>query len=169
MTFLLRKLEKKIWLDPQVNEEHGGLQADALNNFITKSNSLSVFVINKEDLVSDVLNVLVAITATRDVIKEVDYALFEPSILNDLSIKTSHDLGTTPDNEINKKHLNLINLNANQIVELAMSIIKNGSIKREASKRIGMTLSKAIDNGSISMDSLNPKISPHLGKYRSSK
>jgi len=38
-------LEKKAWLDKQIADELGDLQADSLKNFRTSANTLSVFFI----------------------------------------------------------------------------------------------------------------------------
>lgn len=48
MSILFRKLERKVYMEPQKADELGGLQADALRNFITKENVLSVYEVENE-------------------------------------------------------------------------------------------------------------------------
>lgn len=73
-------------MDIVVAKEIGGLQADALKNFKTTENKLSVYQIENIDDRTLVIRVLAAIAAGRDKPGEIDYAIFDSMILKKIGI-----------------------------------------------------------------------------------
>jgi len=161
MNILLRKLDKKIWLDPQIAARLGSLQADALKNFKTTENKLSVFIVADGD--KDLDRILTALASTRDSVDILDYALFEASILEKAGIKYDSNVqGATADNDVNRLHIDLINLTAKQIFDLADFIQNNGELKRITGSQVKKMLLVAIRNKTLDNAKINKKLSKEL-------
>ncbi|GAB4506941.1 MAG: hypothetical protein Tsb0026_00150 [Sulfuricaulis sp.] len=160
MALFLRKLERKLWLDPQYSKNLGGLAADAIKNFKTFGNSLSVFSV--EDDPNLITRVLAAIIGGCDRICEAEYALFDSSILDDLGIKYEQEDGKTADAEVNKQHVNLGDLTADQINNLAEKIQAIGHLNRILHNKIEESLREGIQRGTIQYDRLNKKLATSL-------
>ncbi len=163
MPYLIRKLEKKIWLDIVVAKEIGGLQADALKNFKTTENKLSVYQIENIDDRTLVIRVLAAIAAGRDKPGEIDYAIFDSMILKKVGINVEQIEGDTADQEINKLHLDLTQLKAEQILFLAEYVQKEGILERISKREITQSLTTGLEKGKLLKSKVNLKL---LNKLR---
>lgn len=163
MPYLIRKLEKKIWLDIVVAKEIGGLQADALKNFKTTENKLSVYQIENIDDRTLVIRVLAAIAAGRDKPGEIDYAIFDSMILKKIGINVEQIEGDTADQEINKLHLDLTQLKAEQILFLAEYVQKEGILERISKREITQSLTTGLEKGKLLKSKVNLKL---LNKLR---
>jgi len=161
--YLIRKLEKKIWLDIVVAKEIGGLQADALKNFKTTENKLSVYQIENIDDRTLVIRVLAAIAAGRDKPGEIDYAIFDSMILKKIGINVEQIEGDTADQEINKLHLDLTQLKAEQILFLAEYVQKEGILERISKREITQSLTTGLEKGKLLKSKVNLKL---LNKLR---
>jgi len=160
---LLRKLEKKIWMDPQIAINLGGLQADALKNFSTTSNALSVYYAGNDTIPTE--RILAAIAGGRENIQEVDYAVFDSKLLEKHEIKTNQINGKTADDKVNELHLDLVELTANQIYLLASSIQISGELKRISKINIGRKISIGLKEGCLDQKKVNQSLIPKLNKY----
>jgi len=154
MTTLLRKLDKKIWLDPQIAKRLGSLQADALKNFKTRDNKLSVFL--SDDIEPE--RILTAIASSRDQVAEIDYAVFDDKVLQQAEIKSEKTEGETPDDVVNMHHIDLIDLTAQQIQLLASFIQDHGALRRHQKKAIKKFLTQAIFTGWLEYSKINTKL-----------
>lgn len=145
MSILFRKLERKVYMNPQKAHELGGLQADALKNFKTKENAFSVYEVENE--LTDIERILAAIAGTRDNVQEVEYASFDSNLLEEHEIKTKKIKGDTADDEVNNLHIDLIDLTAKQLYLLASSIQKDGKLIRILKKEIGRKITEGLKEG----------------------
>ena len=158
MAYLVRQLERKIWLSAELSAEIGGLQADALKNFKTTSNSLSVFILedkNNEELLHRILS---AIASGRNSISEVDYAIFDCAIISIVGIKHFATPGQTADQQVNSLHIDLNNLTASQVIKMAEFISKEGTLSRVSKKAIQKSISKGLSSGMLEKNRLNPTL-----------
>ncbi len=150
-------------MDPEISARLGGLQADALKNFSTKNNSLSIFYADKNKI--PIERILAAIAGGRDNVQEVDYALFDSNLLNEHGIKTEQKKGTTADDEVNDLHIDLVDLTANQVNSIASSIQKSGDLKRIPKRKIGKKLALGLKAGYLDRKRINSILSPKLYEY----
>jgi len=164
MSTLLRKLDKKIWLDRQVAERLGSLQADALKNFKTTENKLSVFL--SDDVEPD--RILTAIASSRDKVAEIDYAVFDDKVLKQAAIKSEKTKGETPDDVVNMHHIDLIDLTAQQIHDLASFIQNYGVLQRHSKKSVVKLLNQAIVDGRLENSKINTKLLAELQQVKNS-
>ncbi len=163
MPKLIRQLNSKIWLDRQIAEEFGGLQADALKNFKTSENTLSVFKVDEDNRQESVIRILVALACGRQSLDKVDYALFDSDIIKKLDIQFDEIEGTTPDQAVNKLHIDLKKLSGNLICELAKSIQNSGEIDRLYPKVIEKAINKGIEKKQLQVEKINSQL---LGKIK---
>ncbi|MFH1563085.1 MAG: hypothetical protein ABIF11_06695 [Nitrospirota bacterium] len=163
MSILFRKLERKVYMDPQKANELGGPQADALKNFKTKENALSVYEVENE--LTDIERILAAIAGTRDNVQEVEYASFDSNLLAEHEIKTNKIKGDTADDEVNNLHIDLIDLTAKQLYLLASSIQKDGKLIRILKKEIGIKITEGLKEGYLDKNKINEKLLHKLAKY----
>ena len=87
--------------------EEDEIQGDALTDVSTTKGKLFVYRINNKN---DWRRVITALTATRDNIVHLDYALFEDVRLDLMGISIKSTYGTTPDETANMLHYELGNL-----------------------------------------------------------
>jgi hypothetical protein len=160
---LIRKLDQKIWLDRQVAKDFGGLQADALKNFRTSGNKISVYKVDEDNIQDSAIRILVAISCGRDSLDKVDYALFDLDIIKKLDIQFDEIEGTTPDQTVNKLHIDLKKLSGNLICELAKSIQDSGEIDRLYPKVIEKAINKGIEKKQLQVEKINSQL---LGKIK---
>lgn len=160
MAHVLRKLDRKLWLDPQYSRRLGSLAADAVKNFRTSENSLSVFLV--EDNSAHITRVLAAVVSVSSRISEADYALFDISILSALGVTYEKEEGETADAKVNMQHLNLVNLTAQQILMLAERIQTSGRIDRVTAPMIEKCLRDGIKNGAIQVSRLKKGVASAL-------
>ncbi len=153
-------------MDLQKADELGGLQADALKNFRTKENALSVYEVQNE--LTDIQRILAAIAGTRDNVQEVEYATFDSNLLEELEIKTNKIKGDTADDTVNNLHIDLIDLTAKQVCLLASSIQKAGELTRMLKKKIGKKIIEGLKEGYLNKNKINEKLLPKLAKYAQS-
>jgi len=163
LAILLRKLERKLWMDREITASLGGLQADALKNFSTQNNALSVFCVNKNKM--PIERILAAIAGGRDNVQEIDYALFDSKILEEHGIKISPKKGITADDEVNGLHIDLIDLTANQVEAIASSIQKRGELKRIPKRKIGENLAVGLKEGYLNRNRINSNLFGKMSKY----
>ena len=163
MSILFRKLQKKLFMDPQKAKELGGLQADALKNFTTMENALSLWEIQNE--LNDIERILAAIAGTRDNVQEVEYATFDSKILEELEIKTNKIRGDTADDKVNNLHIDIIDLTAKQVYLLASSIQKDGELRRILKNKIGRKITENLKVGYLDKRKIDEKLLPKLAKY----
>ena len=166
MPFLFRTIRKSKWYNHEGTLwlPEGELQADALDDLKTTNNTLSVYWV--DDSQENLERVVIAFAANRDSFAQVDYALFDKQILSDLNIEFDKSPGDTPDEEVNKWHLDLVELTASKRFELAMKIMVQAQKRRIPKKTIEKRIIKAVKSKQLSLDkmhqNLQTKIRPQI-------
>lgn len=155
MPFILRKITRSRWYG---RDEHawlaeGEAQADAFKDLQTDKNELSVFQVR--DIESDLNKVITALAANRDTIANLDYALFEQSLLSETGISFENKPGVTPCEEVNALHLNLLELTGTKLNRLAGIIMANSIRKRIPENQVHTLLREGLASGLISQSQVN--------------
>lgn len=164
MTSLIRKLVKFVWIDPAGAEKLGGLQADALKNFKTSCNTLSVFRVPENDNLS-IEHIVAAVAARLDRLENIEYAVFDAAILDEHAIKSSEVKGKTLDARVNDLHVDLADLTAVQICAIAKSIQQHGDLRRLYKDDVCKFLADSIRNGAIDLGDLKERVRNEVIPY----
>jgi len=144
----------KVWL--QKDE----IPADPLSDLRTNRNKLSVYLLDDDK--SQVERCAAAYAANRNKIEELDYLLFDESLIDEMQIKRHQFDGNLVDIEINKLHWNLCELSSQKLVELAMRLIDDCQTDSYDRFQITQLINNSIHNGWIKKDSLNKGIKKRL-------
>lgn len=149
MSFLLRKIRKNKWYKTETISWllPGEFQSDPLCDLNTTENKLSVYRV--EDDCSNLERVVSALAANCEKIANFDCILFDEKILNNVGIKSEQTKGDTPDEVVNNCHLDLIELSALKLVELAKQALNQGEVKRFLPQDITELLVDSIQKGYI--------------------
>ena len=169
MTRLVRKLDKKIWIDKEVASREGWLDtgsvcADALKNFKTSENRLSVFSLAQEDLLPRIVCAIVASPNTKNV-PDTDYVIFDRSIIAELGISTEDTSGETLDDEVNSLHIDLTRLSGLKLVQFAEKLQEHGKIGRITKKELAKVLNTQIQAGTFVESELSEDLLASIKKH----
>lgn len=140
---LVRKLNKKIWIDREILADLGGMQGDALKNFNTSENALSLYYV--DDAVT-AKRVAAAIACGRERLDNADFAVFDESVIDELHLEVDRTPGETADTVVNGNHINVINLTATKVARLAGFVHEKGNLGRVTKKQLTSML-KALIRG----------------------
>lgn len=91
MPFVFRKLDRKARFYRVKWTGTDDVQADALREFRTKGNALSIWLI--DDSLSNLERVIAAVAAGRDRLCNLDYALIDRTLLDELDIQVRSQEG----------------------------------------------------------------------------
>ena len=141
MSLLLRIVRKSRWLGNPLWLAAGEMQADPLADLRTSSNSLSVWEVTDDR--SNLEDIVVGIASSKDYLANVDYALFEESIVGGLGIQIELTPGTTPHARANPWHRELVRLSARKLVDLAHLMMKKATLERVQENRVGMLVERS--------------------------
>lgn len=83
-----------------------------------------------EDFQADLERVVTALAGTRQVITDIDYAVFDHSLLSEIAIELEFNDGDTADDDVNKWHRDLVELTTSKLLALAR-VIKGNATKDE--------------------------------------
>lgn len=157
MALILRIIRKSRWyLKPSWLAE-GEIQADALGDLVTKNNKLSVWHIYDDR--SNLDRIIAVLAAKRDVLSNFDFVLFDQNILKESNIRFGKTKGISFDEEANDLwHLDLSELSASRLMNLAAAIANKGELKRISESEIKNIVANAIAIGTISYDNLSISI-----------
>ncbi len=163
MSLLFMKIRKNRWALPDnaswVSE--GDIHADPLNDLKTTKGSLSVWVVEPDE--SNLRRLAVALAAACDGIANIDYILFEDSIVDNLCLNLVATDGNTPDSVANKIwHRDVVELSAAKLAELACSVFHNSRIERMFQKEVRGLLREAVREDRIALESLAQRIRDKL-------
>jgi hypothetical protein len=132
------------------------MQADPLGDLVTGNNNLSVWEV--EDDKSNLDQVIIALAATREHATNLDYALFDKSLLLTIGIKLENNKGDTPYEKANNFHRDLVELTAKKIVKLTESILNSSHKERVLEKKILHLIRDAVNNQQIDKARLKPDL-----------
>lgn len=155
MPFWLRKIRKGRWYKnanvPWLQDE--ALQADALTDLKTDSNSLSMWYIESDR--SNLGRVLSALAAKCDQISNFDYALISEDLVKELDIRIVNIAGETPDSQANALwHRDFAELTSEKLFKLSKAI-QRGEINRLNANKVEQSLRNSMEQGFLKLDDIN--------------
>ncbi len=122
--YLIKFSRKRAWdIIPYEWLESGEVQCDPITDLRTRDGKLSIWEI--DDKLSNLDLVLSALACTRERFDEVDYGMFDPSIVEDLGINVELSQGNTPVPKANKYHRDLAKLTVSGLAQLVNNIFSN--------------------------------------------
>ena len=162
MSLILRIVRKSRWLSPLWLSKDD-VQADSITDLSTKDNELSVWFVRDDK--ANLKRIISALAANRTSLSNFDYVLFNKDILIENKIKMGETKGISKDDEVNKTwHLDLFELTAQQIVNLAKCIKSNGKINRIFDKDVKQYIIKSIEDGNIEITKLDEDLRKKIEK-----
>ena len=164
MSNLVRRLKNGTWL-ASTDGESGDLRSDALKNFNTTNNKLSVFEIDGSVYSAERMAIAVAARSQR--LEQVDYIEFEHQIAFELEILLDETAGDTPDQEANKLHRDLQIGSTKKLCALAEAIYRTSKPQRVSKPNVAKLLLNAIDDGLIDLKCLEVSMRKELEEFRS--
>ena len=165
MPLLLRQIRKSKWYKTSDVDwlREGELQADALGDISTSSNSLSVWEITEPESNLDV--VIAALAAGRDAVSNFDFALFTQRRVLESDITIKNSSGKTCDEQVNQFHRELTELSSGKLFALAKIIQDDAKRERWQEPKVLGLISSAIATGRFKADVLPKNIKNRLDKY----
>lgn len=165
MAYLLRKLDNKRHWDKSCHEDEGWLsdgfnRADALKNLRTQNNSLSMYRFDDAD--SQIERVLAALASTKGSLEYVDYAFINESEIINIGVKLHDVPGDTPDSFVNTLHVDLVELTAEKVSEIAKLSIKSSMTNRLNVKKVTKIIKENIDSGNIDKAKVHAVLLPKI-------
>ncbi len=162
MPLLLRKIRKSKWYkaDSMLWLKQGEIQADALGDIVTTSNTLSVWLV--EDNKSNLKEVIVALAVCGDTISNFDYTLIDVDLLWNVGIKIETKEGLSPYSRANHWHRDIVELTTSKILKLAEAIFLHSDRKRVAEKEVLTWVKDVAQSGQIDQTKLKPGITKKL-------
>ena len=161
---LLRSGRKNRWISEYdwLNEDE--VVADVYADFKTDEGKLSLWRI-PEDL-SNLERICAAIAAKKQKVDKLDIFWFDEQVLKAYGVKSVSTPGDTHDAEINKFHINIIELTTEKLYKLSdavnSEVRSNQYIKRFTPKEVKKLLRDALSNGYFDETDLNDKIRSDL-------
>ncbi len=155
MTLILRKVKKPRWLKDDENlrwlarEEP---QADALRDLETSGNKLSVWLVTDDK--TNLNDVVVALIATGDLVSHFDYVLIDYNVLDRLGVRVENAEGETPHELANQWHVNLPELSAAKLLQLAREVQSGSAPARIPEKVARQLFINAVRDGKIKTEQI---------------
>lgn len=106
--------------------------------------------------------VVAALALTRDQLGHMDLALISDGVLEDCGIRHACIESTTPDKEVNRWHLDLVELSMQKLTVLASKIIAQGEIKRFQWSMVKAAIQDSLSADYIVTGEINSKLLPSL-------
>jgi hypothetical protein len=161
---LLRGIRQSRWYKKEASPflEEGDIPADPLGDLSTTQNTLSVYVVNDD---SDISRIVTALAAKRQNFSNYDYILFDQSILSQLGIDIEENLGDTPDEEVNRKHCDLVGLSGLRLVELVRLMLVNSDeddVGRVSKKDIEKWLKEGVTHDHLNLEKIDKELREKL-------
>ncbi|MFH0924891.1 MAG: hypothetical protein V1872_04550 [bacterium] len=158
MSLLIRKIDKRKWLQTDIcNGED--ISADAITNCIkTKGNKLSVWESKTE---ADIEDSILAIVSSHQHLETIDVVLMNSDYLGKRGVDFIASPGLTPIEELKDTHIDLANLSYKKLGTVAYHIaerIKDDSIKRYTKGSLKEILKRAIDQKKLKIDDLDENL-----------
>lgn len=161
MPLILRKIRRSKWYKHEGVPwlQPGELQADTLVDLKTEDNCLSVWRVEDESNLDDLVG---ALAATCAVLSNLDYAILAEENVSALGLKIIQTEGNTPNKNVNKWHRELVELSASIVVDLAKAIFTSGETKRTRPQQILRFIARAVESGQIDAVKLSEGIRARL-------
>lgn len=162
MPLLLRKIRKSKWYktDSVLWLKEDEIQADALGDIVTSSNTFSVWLVQADK--SNLEQVIVALASSCDNISNFDYALINVELLVNIGIKIEIKEGLTPYSRANSWHRDLVELTTNKLSKLAEAMFLHSDRERVTEKQVLNLIKNAVQNGYIDQTKLSEGITKKI-------
>ena len=162
MCFFVRNLKKGTWCE-RLPDNPETVRPDALKNFATEQDRLSVFECDGEKQHAD--RVAVAVATGRNRLTEVEYILFGDDLNTELGIQVEKSEGRTKDKVANSHHRDLTISSANQLAELVTNVCARSAVTRLEAFEVAPLLLCAIESGRIDRTHLHEQLLRDLSDY----
>ena len=137
----------------------GEVQGDALLDLKTTQNKLSVYEVGNG---SEEDRIIVALAANREFTDNLDYAIFDGTVLAAINVSITKQDGKTPDRLVDKLHYDLTNLTARKLALLAHAV-SLGRHDRKGKKEIEQRIREGISTGILDRTKVKAKLLQRLG------
>ena len=159
MTSLLRKVRQERWYEA-LSSRGEPLPSDPLSDLNTSRNSLSVWQVLANE--TNLEDIVVAITARWDHVQNMDLVLIDEAAIRELGIKVEASEGQTPLPHARGHHRDLVQLQAQSLVEIAETLRSRGDFRPFSKKEVRELLARYIKEGKLNASDLQPKVRSHL-------
>ena len=170
MPYLLHQIQHKSnWdRDPAAPRylPEGEAPADVVEDLRTEENNLSVWHI--EDNRSNLDRVIAALAAGRDFLQKFDFLLIDSQFLGEHGFKLHQIDGNSRDRHAAQNwHLHIVQISALGLGKLAELLFQSGEVVRKYEKQLEQLLRSAVDQGSLTLDDLKPKVREKVERAKS--
>ncbi len=169
MTFFFRKVKDNLdWRNPAPKEfpwlQEGEIQSDPVTHIKSQENSISLYEISGGQIQAP--RVIAALAAGCQGFDKVDFVIFRKEILEGHGFNIEDKPGTTPDEQVNRWHRNLVFLSANKIVHFAALVIRDSQtiLGRELSPTVQELVEEGIKRGELDLKKVNKGLRAKLAK-----
>lgn len=161
-TFLRIGIKEERWFpDDSPWLGRGDVPADAMRDLGTKGNTLSVFEIAEDVDIQRVIAAWWAVGDHNDKPVDVGFALFDIDRVRRLGVKLSRTEGRTADPEVDRWHMNIEELTAARLADLA-AVIADGDTNVVLGKDLAAALKKGLDERRFDRERINRKLVERL-------
>lgn len=161
MPVLVRKINRGKWNN--ASDDVFELASDAITSCLrSQKNSLSVWKIDSEDSIDEVV---LALAANFDTLETIDVVILDGEYLIRVNVEKEESEGNTPIEDVDAQHFDLVNLNYYKIGLVAEHIIeriKLNKVKRYTRTELKALLKKAIADNRIEIEDLNESVARTL-------
>lgn len=159
MPTFLRAVRKARWSAPSwVNGFTADRQSDVLVDFSTKSNALSVYLVDSDDAIQQVV---AGLAAGRCNLTNFDYAVLEADALDSMNLQIVQTPGKTLHQEANNLHRDITDLTMANVIDLIQSVTTN-NVQRVPMPKVKAFLQQSIRDGYIDAGALKESLSRKL-------
>jgi hypothetical protein len=164
---LLIKIRRARWYKPPpVFVPEGDIAADCLADLRISDNALSVWLIEESN--SNLDRVLTALAANSDRVDNIDYLLFNDSVITKLGLKVRNAEGETPDESANRQwHRDLIELTGRRTLDFVIAIYNESTTGRVPKATVLERLTRAVANSELDTNRLKAGVAETLHVVKS--
>ena len=140
----------------------GEIPAEPIFGLRTQNNTMSVYVVDKD--AAPIEQIVSALAAKGETLQHYEYVLLDSEAIANIGIKTFSTEGTSPDHELNKFHLNLVEISAQKLLKLTKTTFEKiwqGDTKLVdvvLRKDVAQYIADGINKGRIDRKLANPKV-----------
>ena len=160
---LFRKIEGRHWIIEQPSEKPEDFPADPLWDVRTKKNTLSVYLIEKDHDVEEVVTIL---AASRQTYQKFEYVFLEIEEFKKIGLNCEQSDTQTTLTSVNKSHHEVMNITANKLPTIARIIYPKISEKENfgfrSTKEIKQMIESAIKDKKIKESDLSLELKKKL-------
>jgi hypothetical protein len=135
--------------------------ADALGEFRTKDNTLSVYRLDADR--ANAPRILAAIGSRAQEIVHTDCLIFSDDLVSRIGINVQKTDGQTPDRVANQWHFDLSDLTATQLRNLAEDLVHHAVLESYLADDLIAALRDAASAGDVDKDAVNKKVRTQVG------